>query len=88
MLFISSIPKIHRTKLHLMVNLMVYVCRSRCNCFPPRTWSNFVMFDFSINQYAMDRGECLSREGSSACEGECVSVQKEYVCERESDNKR
>ena len=36
------------------------------------------MFDFSINQYAMDRGECLSRDRSSACEGERVSVQKEY----------
>ena len=125
MLFISTIPKIHHTKLHLMVNLMVYVCRSRCNCFSPRTcihvlhvslstfvpcwpdlywtcatgvslsvannhtlaifvyllaslfylgddvcrsrcncfsprtWSNFVMFDFSINQYAMDRGHSL-----------------------------
>ena len=37
--------------------------------------------------YAMDRGECLSRDRSSACEGEWVSVQKEYVCERESDYK-
>ena len=69
MLFISTIPKIHHTKLHLMMNLMVYVCRSRCKCFSPRTWSNFVMFDFSIKLYAMDRGECLSRERSSAGEG-------------------
>ena len=70
MLFISTIPKIHHTKLHLMVNLMVYVCRTRCNSFSPRRWSNFVMFDFSINLYAMDGGECLSRDRSSACEGE------------------
>ena len=70
MLFISTIPKIHQMKLHLMMNLMVYVCRSRYKCFSPRTWSNFVMFDFSINLYAMDRRECLSRERSSACEGE------------------
>ena len=40
-------------------NLMIYVCRSRCKCYSPRTWSNFVMFDFSINLYAMDRRECL-----------------------------
>ena len=40
------------------------------------------------NLYAMDQTEYLSRERSSACEGELVSVQKEYVCERESDNKR
>ena len=70
MLFISTIPKMHHMKLHLMMNLMVYVCRSRCKCFSPRAWSNFVMFDFSINLYAMDRGECLSRERLSACEGE------------------
>ena len=70
MLFISTIPKIHHTKLHLMVNLMVYVCRTRCNSFSPRTWSNLVMFDFSINLCAMDGGECLSRDRSSACEGE------------------
>ena len=87
MLFISTIPKIHHTKLHLRVNLMVYVCRTRCNSFSPRTWSNFVMFDFSINLYAMDRKECLSRERSSACEGEGVSVRKKSVCEIERENK-
>ena len=70
MLFISTIPKIHHMKLHLMMNLMVYVCHSRCKCFSPRTWSNFVMFDLSINLYAMDRRECLSGKRSSACEGE------------------
>ena len=43
--------QLHHTKLHLMVNLMVYG-------------------DFSINLYAMDGGECLSRDRSSACEGE------------------
>ena len=69
-LFISTIPKIHHTKLHLMVNLMVYVWRTRCNSFSPHTWSNFVMFDFSINLYAMDRRECLSLERSSVCGAE------------------
>ena len=79
-LSISTIPKIHHTKLHLMMNLMIYVFRSRCKCFSPRTWSNFVKFDFSINLYAMDRREYLSRERSSVCEGERVSVQKVCVC--------
>ena len=73
-------------KLHAVMNLMIYVCRSRCKCFSPHSWSNFVRFDFSKNLYAMDRRKYLGRERSSVCEGERVSVQKECVSERERDN--
>ena len=56
MLFISTIPKIHHTKLHLMVNLMVYVCRSRCKCFSPHIpGQTFLRFDFSKHPYAYGR---------------------------------
>ena len=39
-------------KQHIMMNLMIYVCHSRCKRFSPRPWSKFARFDFSENLYA------------------------------------
>ncbi len=75
-------------KIHLVINLMIYVYHSRCKFFYPHTWSHFVRFDFSKILYAMDQREYLSRERSSVHEGERVSVQRERERERESETER
>jgi hypothetical protein len=74
-------------KLHHVMNLMIYVCRSSYKYFSSHTWSNFVRFDFSKILYAMDWREHLTRERSSVCVKEKKLVCTERERERTTQDK-